>query len=85
MRHRISAVTQAGPERAITNYQKEEMSVADLCREYGISLPTGYRWKSVGPETRKYAEYVLVFTTLPTSVASTEKSWRPIDCDGKSN
>jgi transposase len=29
--------------------------------------------KSVGPETRKYAEYVLVFTTLPTSVASTEQ------------
>jgi hypothetical protein len=29
--------------------------------------------KSVGPETRKYAEYVLVFTTLPASEASTEK------------
>ena len=27
----------------------------------------------MGPETRKYAEYVLVFTTLPTSVASTEQ------------
>jgi hypothetical protein len=29
--------------------------------------------KSVGPETRKYAEYVLVFTTLPASEASTNK------------
>lgn len=29
--------------------------------------------KSVGPETRKYAEYVLVFTTLPASEASTDK------------
>ena len=24
--------------------EREEMSVADLCREYGISRPTGYRW-----------------------------------------
>lgn len=29
--------------------------------------------KSVGPETRKYAEYVMVFSTLPASVASTEQ------------
>jgi transposase len=29
--------------------------------------------KSVGPATRKYAEYVLVFTTLPASEASTEQ------------
>jgi Helix-turn-helix domain len=28
----------------LSGYQKEEMSVADLCREYGISRPTGYRW-----------------------------------------
>jgi transposase len=28
----------------LSSYQKEEMSVADLCREYGISRPTGYRW-----------------------------------------
>ena len=30
------------------------MSVADLCREYGISRPTGYRWinryNETGPE-----------------------------------
>nr|WP_260473135.1 helix-turn-helix domain-containing protein [Edaphobacter aggregans] len=30
------------------------MSIADLCREYGISRPTGYRWinryKETGPE-----------------------------------
>jgi hypothetical protein len=29
--------------------------------------------KSVGPETRKYAEYVLVFTTLPAEAATTEQ------------
>jgi transposase len=27
----------------------------------------------VGPETRQYAQYVLVFTTLPASAASTEQ------------
>jgi transposase len=38
----------------LSSYQKEEMSVADLRREYGISCPTGYRWiiryKEIGPE-----------------------------------
>jgi transposase len=38
----------------LSSYQKEEMSVADLCREYGISRPTGYRWinryNETGPE-----------------------------------
>jgi len=38
----------------LSSYQKEEMSVADLCREYGISRPTGYRWinryHETGPE-----------------------------------
>lgn len=29
--------------------------------------------KSVGPETRQYAQYVLVFTTLPASAASAEQ------------
>jgi hypothetical protein len=33
---------------------KRGMSVADLCREYGISRPTGYRWinryNKTGPE-----------------------------------
>ena len=28
----------------LSSYQKEEMSVADLCRAYGISCPTAYRW-----------------------------------------
>ena len=38
----------------LSSYQKEEMSVADLCRQYGISRPTGYRWinryNEIGPE-----------------------------------
>src|SRR5882757_11054805 len=38
----------------LSSYQKEEMSVADLCREYGISRPTAYRWinryNETGPE-----------------------------------
>jgi transposase InsO family protein len=38
----------------LSSYQKEEMSVSDLCREYGVSRPTGYRWinryEEVGPE-----------------------------------
>ena len=38
----------------LSSYQKEEMSVSDLCREYGVSRPTGYRWinryQEVGPE-----------------------------------
>ena len=38
----------------LSSYQKKEMSVADLCRAYGILRPTGYRWinsyKETGPE-----------------------------------
>ena len=38
----------------LSSYQKEEMSVADLCRTYGISRPTAYRWinryNEAGPE-----------------------------------
>jgi hypothetical protein len=28
----------------LSSYEKKEMSVADLCREYEISRPTAYRW-----------------------------------------
>jgi transposase-like protein len=28
----------------LSSYQKEEMSVSELCREFGVSRPTGYRW-----------------------------------------
>jgi transposase len=38
----------------LSSYQKEEMSVADLCRAYGVSRPTAYRWvnryNETGPE-----------------------------------
>lgn len=38
----------------LSSYQKEEMSVTDLCHEYGISRPTAYKWikryNEVGPE-----------------------------------
>jgi transposase len=38
----------------LSSYQKEEMSVADLCRAFGISRPTAYRWinryNETGPE-----------------------------------
>jgi Helix-turn-helix domain len=38
----------------LSSYQKEEMSVSDFCREFGVSRPTGYRWinryKESGPE-----------------------------------
>src|SRR4051812_39951215 len=28
----------------LSSYQKDEMSVTDLCHEYGISRPTAYKW-----------------------------------------
>ena len=38
----------------LSSYQKEEMSVSELCREFGVSRPSGYRWiiatKRVGPK-----------------------------------
>ena len=38
----------------LSSYQKEEMSLTDLCHEYGISRPTAYKWikryNDVGPE-----------------------------------
>jgi transposase len=38
----------------LSSYLKEEMSVTDLCHEYGISRPTAYKWikryDEVGPE-----------------------------------
>jgi transposase-like protein len=38
----------------LSSYQREEMSVTDLCHEYGISRPTAYKWikryDEVGPQ-----------------------------------
>jgi transposase len=38
----------------LSSYQKEEMSVTDLCHEYGVSRPTAYKWikryNELGPE-----------------------------------
>jgi transposase-like protein len=38
----------------LSSYQKEEMSVSELCSEFGVSRRTGYRWinryKESGPE-----------------------------------
>ena len=28
----------------LSSYQKEEMSVSEPCREFGVLRPTGYRW-----------------------------------------
>ena len=28
----------------LSSYQREEVSVTDLCHEYGISRPTAYKW-----------------------------------------
>lgn len=41
-------------QQFLLSYQKEEMSLTDLCHEYGISRPTAYKWikryDEVGPE-----------------------------------
>jgi transposase-like protein len=38
----------------LSSYQKEEMSITDLCHEYGVSRPTAYKWikryNELGPE-----------------------------------
>ncbi len=38
----------------LSSYPKEEMSVTDLCHEYGVSRPTAYKWikryNELGPE-----------------------------------
>lgn len=38
----------------LSSFQKQEMSVTDLCHEYGISRPTAFKWikryEEVGPE-----------------------------------
>jgi transposase len=50
--------------------RKSQEAIARALRRLDIKQQSG---KSVGPETRLYAEYVLVFTSLPTSAASTEQ------------
>jgi transposase len=38
----------------LSSYQKDELSLSDLSREFGVSRPTGYRrinrYKEAGPE-----------------------------------
>jgi transposase len=55
MRYALERESDRGSTFAVlSSYQKEEMSVADLCRAYGISRPTAYRWinryNKTGPE-----------------------------------
>jgi hypothetical protein len=55
MRYALERESYRGSTSAIpVEYQKEEMSVSELCREFGVSRPTGYRWinryKESGPE-----------------------------------
>ena len=46
--------TVESPPSFWSSYQGEEMSVTDLCHQYGISRPTAYKWikryEEVGPE-----------------------------------
>jgi transposase len=52
----------------LSSYQKEEMSLTDLCHEYGISRPTAYKWikryNEVGPEgsVRPFAQTAWMFS-----------------------
>jgi transposase len=55
MRYALERESYRGSTPAVlSSYQKEEMSVSELCREFGVSRPTGYRWinryNEVGPE-----------------------------------
>jgi transposase InsO family protein len=50
----------------LSSYQREEMSVSELCREFGVSRPTDYRWinryKESGPEftiTDAHSRYLI--------------------------
>jgi hypothetical protein len=50
--------------------RKSRKAIKQALRKLEIKQQNG---KSVGQETRKYAKYVLVFTTLPAAVAGTEE------------
>jgi hypothetical protein len=50
--------------------RKSRKAIKQAQRKLEIKQQNG---KSVGPETRKYAKYVLVFTTLPAAAAGTEE------------
>ncbi len=49
----------------LSSYQKGEMSVAELCRAYGISRPTAYRWINRYNETGR--EGLVDQSSLPHS------------------
>ena len=50
--------------------RKSRKAIKQAQRKLELKQQNG---KSAGPETRKYAKYVLVFTTLPAAEASTEE------------
>jgi len=60
----------------LSSYLKEEMSVTDLCHEYGISRPTAYKW------IKRYDEVGLAQQDSELSIsaiisdAASEQQWR---------
>src|SRR5438105_4770769 len=64
----------------LSSYQKEEMSVTDLCHEYGISRPTAYKWikryDEVGPEGCLIARARHIVVLMPHRLRSKTRSLR---------